>query len=441
VIRRLFPLAVTLALFVATISPVAEAPVTIVKAARIIDGTGAPPIEEGAVVITGDTITWVGKASELRAPGGARVIDLGQRTLLPGLFDCHVHITGVPGDGGDTQELRETDAHRAIYGVVHAKLTLDAGFTTIRDVGGSYATVALRDLVNRGVIPGPRMYVATRSLGITGGHGDINGWSPNLSLPGTAQIADGIEGVRKAVREQVKFGADLIKVVASGGILSAGDSPSSVQYSYEELKTIVDEAGHSGRKVAAHAHGAQSIKDAVRAGVASIEHGSLIDDEGIRMMKERGTYLVPTLYTLDFIIEEGPAHGTPEYAVNKARAMVKLQRANLRKAYQAGVKFAYGTDAAVIPHGRNAKDFHILVGELGVPPMDAIRMATTNAADLVGIGDKTGAIRPGLWADLIAVEGNPLEEIRRLESVSFVMKAGMVYRNTSAAGAHTATGR
>src|ERR1019366_166098 len=189
-------------------------------------------------------------------------------------------------------------------------------------------------------------------------------------------------GVRKAVRDQIKYGADLIKVIASGGILSVGDSPNSVQYSFEELKTIVDEAGHSGRKVAAHAHGAQSIKDSVRAGVASIEHGSFIDEEGIRMMKEHGTYMVPTLYTLDFIINEGAAHGTPEYAVNKARAALELQRKNLRRAYQSGVKFAYGTDAAVIPHGQNAKDFDILVNQLGVPPMDAIKIATTNAADL-----------------------------------------------------------
>ena len=192
------------------------------------------------------------------------------------------------------------------------------------------------------------------------------------------------------------------------------------------MKTIVDEANHSGRRVAAHAHGAQSIKDAVRAGVTSIEHGSLIDDEGIRLMKEHGTYLVPTLYTLDYIIQNGAASGTPQYAVDKARAVLKLQRANLRKAYQAGVKFAYGTDAAVIPHGLNAKDFNILVNELGAPPMEAIRMATTSAADLLGIADKTGAIRPGLWADLIAVDGNPLVDIRQLEHVTFVMKSGTI---------------
>jgi imidazolonepropionase-like amidohydrolase len=405
--------------------------VSVIKAARIIDGSGAPPLDAGAVVVTGDTITWVGKASDLRAPAGARVIDLGRMTLLPGLFDCHVHITGVPGDGGDTQELRETDAHKAIHGVVASKVTLDAGFTTIRDVGGSYATVALRDMIGEGLVPGPRMLVAGRSIGITGGHGDINGWSPYLSLPGTAQIADGIEGVRKAVRDQIKYGADLIKVIASGGILSVGDSPNSVQYSFEELKTIVDEAGHSGRKVAAHAHGAQSIKDSVRAGVASIEHGSFIDDEGIRMMKERGTYMVPTLYTLDFIINDGAANGTPPYAIAKARAALELQRKNLRKAYQSGVKFAYGTDAAVIPHGQNAKDFDILVNQLGVPPMDAIKIATTNAADLLGLADKTGAIRAGLWADLIAVDGDPLTDIRRLEHVAFVMKSGTVYKDVA----------
>jgi imidazolonepropionase-like amidohydrolase len=402
--------------------------VTVIKAARLIDGTGAPPIEDAAIIVTGDSITWTGRGADLKVPAGATLIDLKGHTLLPGLFDCHDHITGVPGDGGDTQELRETDAHKAIYGVAHAKVTLEAGFTTIRDVGGAYATVALRDLIARGLVPGPRMWVATRGIGITGGHGDINGWSPQLSLPGTVQIADGIEGVRKAVREQVKFGADFIKVVASGGILSVGDSPSAVQFSFEELKTIVDEAGHSGRKVAAHAHGAQSIKDAVRAGVASIEHGSLVDAEGIQLMKEHGTYMVPTLYTLDFIIEEGASHGTPAYAVDKARAMARLQRENLRKAYQAGVKFAYGTDAAVIPHGRNAKDFNILVTQLGVPPIDAIRIATTNSADLVGIGGKVGALKTGLWADIIAVNGNPLDDIRLLEDVRFVMKAGQVYK-------------
>lgn len=402
--------------------------VTVIKASRLIDGTGTAAIEDAIIVVTGDSITAAGKAGTVQVPTGARTIDLTGFTVMPGLIDCHDHITGIPGDGGDTQELRETDAHKAIYGVVHSKLTLEAGFTTIRDVGGSYSTVALRDSIAKGLVPGPRMWVASRSIGITGGHGDINGWSPNLLLPGTAEIADGIEDVRKAVRKQIKFGADLIKVVASGGILSVGDSPSAVQYSYEELKTIVDEAGHSGRKVAAHAHGAQSIKDATRAGAASIEHGSLVDDEGITLMKEHGTFMVPTLYTLDYIVDEGAQTGTPAYAVTKARAMMKLQRVNLRNAYQSGVRFAYGTDAGVFPHGRNAKDFAILVDQLGVAPIDAIKLATTSAAELIGAGDKLGALKPGLWADIVAVEGNPLTNIRLLEDVRFVMKGGIVYK-------------
>lgn len=403
--------------------------VTVIRAGRLLPATGGLPLEDAVLVVSGDTITALGKASQVRFPPGARVIDLPGHTLLPGLMDCHAHLTGMPGDGGDTQALRETEAHKAIYGVVSARITLESGFTTIRDVGsGGYADVALRDLVNRGLVIGPRLYVATRGLGITGGHADINGWNPYLPIPGVAQIADGVDEVRKAVREQLKHGADHIKVTATGGVLSAGDSVGAQQYSFEELKAIVEEASRAGKKVAAHAHAAPGIRDAARAGVASIEHGSLIDEEGIRLMKQHGTFLVPTLYTLDFIIKEGKQHGVPEYGIRKAQSIARAQRENLRRAYQAGVRFAYGTDAAVFPHGRNARDFAILVGELGVPPLEAIKMATANAAELIGISDRVGTLEVGKWADLIAVAGDPLQDIRLLEDVRFVMKAGTVYK-------------
>ncbi len=406
------------------------APLTLIKAGRLIDGTGGPPLENVTIVVRGDVIENVLRG----APGpelqrGALVVDLSKQTVLPGLIDCHDHITGTPGDGGDTQMLQETDAHQALWGAMHAKITLEAGFTTIRNVGsGSYAEVALKRFINQGLFPGPRIYTATRGLGMTGGHADINGWSPDVPLRGYAQIVDGVDAIRHAVREQVKYGADLIKITASGGVLSSGDSVNHEQYSEEEIRAAVEEAGRLGRRVAAHAHAARAIVSATRAGVASIEHGSLVDDEGIALMKQKGTYLVPTLYTLDFIINEGKENGVPQYGIDKAREISKVQRANLKKAYQAGVKFAYGTDAAVFPHGRNARDFSILVEQLGVTPIEAIRMATQYAADLIGISDKVGTIEPGKWADLIAVNGDPLQNIRLLEDVKFVMKGGVVFK-------------
>ena len=423
-----FPLAIA---FLLSFASGLRAQETIVlKASRMIDPRGDAPIENAVVVVRGDRIEAAGAASAVAVPAGARVLDLSGYTLLPGLMDCHVHITMMPGDGGDTQKLKETVAHDAIYGVANAKITLEAGFTTVRNVGsGNYADAALRDLINRGVVPGPRMWVATRSLGATGGHADINGWSSDLKLPGTAEIADGVDELRKAVRTQIKNGADLIKVTATGGILSSGDAVTHQQYSFEELKAIVETAGMLGKKVAAHAHSPLGMNDAIRAGVASIEHGSLVDDEGIRLMKEHGTFMVPTLYTLDFIIQEGAASGVPQYSIEKAKSIAKLQRERLSAAFHAGVKFAYGTDAAVFPHGRNAKDFRILVEELDVRSIEAIRMATVNAAELIGIEDGAGTLDPGKWADVIAVAGNPLEDITLLENVRFVMKGGVVYKS------------
>ena len=421
----------TLVLFLVAASSVAE--VVVIKADQLIDGSGAATVENALLLIDGDRITAVGKAAGISVPTGARVIDLTGYTILPGLMDCHVHISGAPGDGGDTQKLRETEAHEAIYSVAHAKITLEAGFTTIRNVGaGNYSDAALRDLIAKGVVPGPRMYVATRGVGATGGHADINGWNPALNLPGYAQIADGVDELRKAIRTQIKYGADVIKITATGGVLSAGTSLDEQQYTLEELEAAVQTAGNLGVKVAAHAHSPAGMNDAIRAGVASIEHGSLVDDLGIELMLEHGTYLVPTLYTLDFIIDEGEAWGIPQYSIDKAASMAEQQRERLRKAYEAGVKFAYGTDAAVFPHGRNAKDFEILVEELGVPPMEAIRMATRDSAKLIGIEDDVGTLEPGKWADVIAVAGNPLEDITLLEDVRFVMKGGEVYKSPAA---------
>ena len=423
---RVLPFAFALA---ASLSLAAQSPVTVIRAGRLVIGTGAPAIENAVVVVDGDHITAAGRAADVAVPAGARIVDLSRYTVMPGLMDMHDHITSEPGDGGDSAVLKETAGHAAIYGVLNAKKTLDAGFTTVRNVGAiGYSDVALKDVVGRGLVPGPRMLIATRGLGITGGHADINGWSPEIHLPGVSQIVDGVDDVRRAVREQIKAGADLIKVTASGGILSVGDSPDAQQYSYDELKAVVDEAARLGRKVAAHAHSAKAIVEASRAGVASIEHGSLIDDAGIAMMKEKGTVLVPTVYTLDYIIDHAKESGIPAYAQEKARAIRAAQRANLKKAYQAGVKFAYGTDAGVFPHGLNAKDFGILVEQLGVPPLAAITLATMDAARLAGIQDRVGSVEAGKWADLIAVEGNPLEQIRLLEDVRFVMKGGVIQK-------------
>jgi len=402
----------------------------VVRASRLVDPALGGAIDNAVVVIREGRVVSAGAASEISVPPGLTEIDLGDHTILPGLIDCHVHINGRPGDGGDTLKLQEGVAYEAIYGVAHAKITLEAGFTAIRNIGaGNYADAALRDLINRGVVPGPRMWVATRGVGATGGHADINGWNSDLDLPGYAQIADGVDELRKAVRTQIKHGADVIKVTATGGVLSVGDALTDQQYSFEELVAIVETAGMLGTKVAAHAHSPAGMNDAIRAGVASIEHGSLIDAEGIRLAKEHGTFIVPTLYTLDFIIDEGPENGVPVYAVDKAKAMARQQREQLGIAFHEGVKFAYGTDAAVFPHGRNARDFAILVDELDVQPLEAIRTATMLAAELIGVEDQIGSLEAGKWADIIAVAGNPLDDISLLEDVRFVMKGGVVHKS------------
>lgn len=402
---------------------------TVIRAGRLIVGTDAPVISNPVVVIEGERITAVGPDGAIPVPSGAREISLPGHTLLPGLFDCHVHLGGIPGDGGDTQKMRETVAHEAIYAAAHAKITLELGFTSVRNIGaGNYYDAALRDMVERGVVPGPRIQAATWGVGATGGHADINGWNPDVPTPGYAMIADGPDELRKAVRYQVKYGADVIKITAGGGVLSQGNSIDDQAYTLEELRTIVETAGMLGTPVGAHAHSPAAMNAAIRAGVDSIEHGTLIDDEGIRLAKEHGTFVVPTLYTLDYIIDEGAENGVPDYAIAKAKEIASMQRERLGAAFHAGVKFAYGTDAAVFPHGRNALDFSIMVDEMDISPMAAIQTATINAAELLGWEEDLGSLERGKLADIIAVEGDPLENIRLLEDVRFVMKGGEVVK-------------
>ena len=409
---------------------VAQAPaVTAIRAARLIVGDGTQ-IESPVVVITGERITAVGPAAQVRVPPGATVIDLAGYTVMPGFFDMHMHITSIDNDGGDLSVLKETAAHGAIYAVINAKKTLDAGFTTIREAGSTdYVDVAVRDAVNRGLIPGPRIHASGPSLGSTGGHADVNGWSPNLMIPGTGAIVDGPDAIRHQVRRNVKYGADQIKFVATGGILSVGDAVNAPQYGDDEMKALVGEATRLGRKVMAHAHGGAGLLAAVNAGVASIEHGSLVDDAAIAAMKAHGTYLVPTLIILEEIVTDGVRKGVPANSIAKATAIAAERRVRLRAAYQSGVKFALGTDATSDIHGRNGEEFKYMVDILGATPMDAITIGTMNAATLLGVEKDFGSVTVGKVADIVAVRGNPLQDVSLLAHVAFVMKGGAVYKS------------
>jgi imidazolonepropionase-like amidohydrolase len=425
---RRISVAVLLSLFALPLIAAAQtAPAqrTLVRAGHLLDVKTGKLADAQTIVVIGDTIQSIQPTASVSAQPGDKVIDLGGMTALPGLIDVHTHLTMNP-DFDPYRELTSTSAKEAINGVVNARTTLLAGFTTVRNVGASgFVDVDLRDAINAGQVPGPHMQVSGPLLGITGGHCDENLLPIQYHLQGDG-VADGIAAVQHKVRENIKYGADLIKICATGGVLSKGDDPQASQYTLEEMQAIVADAHRLGRKVAAHAHGAQGILWATEAGVDSIEHGSYINDEGIAAMKKHGTYLVPTLYLEDWMLQSG--HLPPFYE-QKMKDVSAVAKANIKHAMQAGVKIALGTDAAVYPHGLNAHELDVYVNQIGMAPLAALQTATVNAADLMGWTAKTGTLEPGKWADIIAVEKNPLEDVRGLEDVKFVMKGGVVYKN------------
>jgi imidazolonepropionase-like amidohydrolase len=398
----------------------------VLRAGHVLDVKTGKLLSDQTLVIEDGKVVSVSASADAKAPADAVRIDLPNATVLPGLIDAHTHLTSDPKFG--YEQLGISIPREALVGAKNARVTLEAGFTTVRNVGASgYTDVALRDAINAGDVPGPRMLVSGPPLGITGGHCDNNLLPFEYHAVGDG-VADGIAAVQHKVRENIKYGSDLIKICATGGVLSKGDDPQASQYTLEEMKAIVADAHRLGRKVAAHAHGAQGILWASEAGVDSIEHGSYIDDAGIAEMKKNGTYLVPTLYLGDWFLENAEKNHVPEFYLAKAKAVMPVARKNIAHAFASGVKVAFGTDAAVYPHGLNAHEFAVMV-KLGLTPLQAIQAATVNAADLLGWQGKVGSLDPGAWADIVAVDGDPLKDVTTLERLKFVMKGGEVVRN------------
>src|SRR5579864_6217535 len=398
---------------------------TLVRTGHILDvKTGAEPAAQ-TIIVTGDRITTIAPTASTPKHPGETEIDLSRYTVMPGLIDVHTHLTDA-NNFDPYFELSMTPAKEAIIGVENAKVTLEAGFTSVRNVGaGDFTDVALRDEINAGHIPGPHMQVSGPPIGITGGHMDENllPYEYHVHAEG---VADGIPAVQHQVRENIKYGADLIKIGATGGVLSKGDDPQASQFTLEEMQAIVADAHRLGRKVAAHAHGAQGILWATEAGVDSIEHGSYINDQCIAAMKQHGTYFVPTAYLIDWMQQNGHL---PALYEQKMKDVSAVEKQNAIHAIKAGVKVALGTDAAVYPHGLNAHEVDVYVNQFGMSPLAAIQTGTLNAADLMGWSDKVGSIAPGKWADIIAVDGDPLKDVRLLQHVAFVMKSGVVYKD------------
>ena len=418
--RRAALLVAALSLFAVRFSLHAQDQPTAVTADRLLDVRSGRMQLPGLVVMHQGRITQVGGT----VPAGATRIDLGDATLLPGFIDAHVHLTGELGPGFDLAPVRQTAVDGAINAVAYAYKTLEAGFTTVRNVGsGGFVDVALMRAIDRGTVLGPRIVPAGHALGITGGHCDVTGFAPGIRVQDEHEgIADGPDAFTRAVREQLKYGAKVIKICATAGVLSFEESVGAQQMSDAELRAVVEEAARHGVKVAAHAHGTVGIKAAVRAGVASIEHGSILDDEAIALLKERGTYPVPTRALAGLI----PMDALPPLLRSKAENVLPMADASFRKAVAAGVKIALGTDAAVMPHGMNAREFAVMV-DAGMSPLGALQAGTINGADLLGTADR-GELAVGRLADIVAVPGNPLEDITATERPVLVVKGGQRVR-------------
>jgi imidazolonepropionase-like amidohydrolase len=415
-----------------------DKPTLVIRAGKLFDPESGRLLDRPVIAVEGNRIASVG-SGDVPLPPKARVIDLGDATVLPGFIDVHTHLTSDAGNAG-YESLGISSPRAALIGAKNARLTLLAGFTSVRNVGAEgYADVALRDAINAGDVSGPRLQVSGPPLGITGGHCDSNMLAPEFHYSAEG-AADGVDAVMHKVREVVKYGADVIKFCASGGVFSKGDNPLLEQYSPAEMQALITEAHRLGRKVATHAHSALSIKDAIRAGVDSIEHGIFLDDEGIQLLKEHNTFLVPTSYPLFWFQEHAPQMHMPPWVMEKAAIIIPAAKQNMAKAFRSGVRVALGTDAGVYPHGENGGEFWSMV-ELGLTPTQALQAGTVNAAELMGWSDRVGSIRKGKFADMVAVKGNPVADVRLLQHVEFVMKDGVVYKDEISSPSTTSSAR
>jgi imidazolonepropionase-like amidohydrolase len=403
---------------------------TILHCGKLIDVTKGQMLTEYSIIVDGNTITDV-QAGYIKPAGTDKVIDLKNNTVLPGLIDCHVHLEHETSPTRYLEEFTNNPADYAFLSVGFAERTLMAGFTTVRDLGGTGVNISLRNAINKKLVKGPRIFTAGKAIATTGGHADpTNGYRKDLmDDPGPAAgVANGADECRKAVRQRYKEGSDVIKITASGGVLSVAKSGENPQFTEEEIKAIVETAHDYGFKVAAHCHGAEAMKRAVRAGVNSIEHGTLMDEEVMQLMKQHGTYFVPTITAGKSVADSAKKPGYfPALVTPKALAIGPKIQSTFGKAYKAGVKIAFGTDAGVYAHGKNWLEF-VYMTEAGMPAMEAIQSATLSAADLIGVADKIGSIEKGKFADIIAVDGDPVKDIQVLGRVAFVMKDGVVYK-------------